>query len=378
MKKILKISIIFIISLAIISAAIFIPQYVNKVGVFKEKEIKFTVFSDLHYRTDMYPATVKDLETILNRAKKTESDFVIQCGDFCLEYSYAQGFLNEFLNNKQNLPVYSVYGNHELEKDGRMEHITANFTNDENVVWGTKNGKLAKDGKIGYYYFEKNGFRMICVDTNYYYSHGYEDWRHNEDDSYGPPNGVELYNGLGPVQLEWLENVLMDAAKKKIPCIVYSHTTFCPSWRSDSCDADKVREIFRKVNEERPKTILMALNGHYHSYNVAQVEDIVYLSVPAAINMYASSRPEYTDEHIYDFYKYDSLGYLEGVYDMKIKDIMGNEGWYAEDPLNAVVTVKENGDIEIEGIETGWMFDYAPEGRGNPVFPSSSFTLEEE
>ena len=49
-------------------------------------DMKFLVFSDLHYKKKMYPASVKDLEAILERANSESVDFVIHCGDFSNDY----------------------------------------------------------------------------------------------------------------------------------------------------------------------------------------------------------------------------------------------------------------------------------------------------
>lgn len=77
-------------------------------------KITFTVFLDMHYKKGMYLASVSDLENILHRADISNSDFVIHCGDFSNDYQGSPELIEVFLNNKENLPVYGVYGNHEL------------------------------------------------------------------------------------------------------------------------------------------------------------------------------------------------------------------------------------------------------------------------
>ena len=50
------------------------------------KKLTFTAFSDMHYRVGMYSTTVKDLMTVIGRAKESGSQFMIHCGDMCNNY----------------------------------------------------------------------------------------------------------------------------------------------------------------------------------------------------------------------------------------------------------------------------------------------------
>ena len=178
-------------------------------------KVTFTVLADMHYKKGMYLASVSDLEAILQRAESTNSDFVIHCGDFSNDYKGSPELNNTFLDNIEELSVYGVYGNHELETDGNtMQYVTPLLTNRTNeVVWGNKSGKI-DDGDIAYYYFDKNNFRIICLDTNYSYNSDLDEWQHNTEASWGPPEGNIYPNSLGPVQLKWFENLLLTSAKE--------------------------------------------------------------------------------------------------------------------------------------------------------------------
>ena len=46
-------------------------------------KVKFSVFSDLHYRVGDWNWATQRLEEILKRAKDESSRFIIHCGDFC-------------------------------------------------------------------------------------------------------------------------------------------------------------------------------------------------------------------------------------------------------------------------------------------------------
>ena len=245
----------------------------------KNRSITFTLFSDMHYKKGMYIATVSDLESILLRASESNSDFIIHCGDFCNDYVGSPELTHAYLNNKYNLPVYGIYGNHELETAGNtMNAVTPLLTNRSNeVVWGTESGKIV-DGTVGYYYFDINGFRIICTDTNYSFNKASKEWEHNMPASWGPPDNNYPYNGLGDKQFVWLVNTLFDAAYKHINCIVMSHDSYSGVWES-SPDCDKIRDVFKKVNEIYDKTVIAAINGHYHSNCSAVKDNIYYLNL---------------------------------------------------------------------------------------------------
>ena len=220
--------------------------------------MKFLLFADLHYHPAAYASTVGNLETILKRAAEEQVDFVIHAGDFCNDYATCPQVIKAYVNNPYGLPVYGVYGNHELEwvthdrkgldKSNPMERVSPYLTNRvDEVVWGTSDGKIG-DGSIGYYYFDVKGFRIVCVDTNYSYNEERNEWMHNQD--YFAPKENIHGDCLGPVQLQWLEDVRTDAAHKGIPCVVVGHAGFSAHWNK-SWNHETVREIYARVNAIR-------------------------------------------------------------------------------------------------------------------------------
>lgn len=325
-------------------------------------KIKFSVFADLHYKYGMYISSVENLEEILDRANSNDADFVIHCGDFCNDYIGSPELWNTYLKNKYNLKVYGIYGNHELEAaNNSMEFVTSKLTNDKEVVWGTKDQKIG-DGSIGYYYFDKNGFRIICLDTNYSFNQETNCWEHNKTCSYGPPAGNIKYNALAPVQLEWLEKVLLNAAEENLKCIIIGHDSFSNIWGS-SPDTEKVRELFNRVNSLKENTVIMSLNGHHHTDHVEKQDGIVFLDVNSTINGAWLPNPEkhYFDEHTYICTEYDDDGKPISTKELPLsKAWMSANSWYFEEPLSAIITVEESGKIVIEGMETKWVYGIKP------------------
>lgn len=324
--------------------------------------LTFSVFADLHYKKGMYAVTVSDMEAILNRASHYHVDFIIHAGDFSNDYIGSTELINPYLNNKYHMDAYGIYGNHELESKGNsMEVVTKLLTNDENVTWGTNDGKIG-DGSIGYYYFEKNGFRIICTDTNYSYNEEQKVWEHNKTASWGAPSENLYSNSLGPKQLEWLENILTDAAEHKIPCIVFSHASFSGIWKS-SPDTETVQKLFDKVNKIRPKTVIMCVNGHYHTNHIQVKNNILYFDVNTVINGYWQEKPEhhYKEEHMFTFDDYDSNGRKTDSKEISLTSLWQSKNThYFTEPLSAIVKVSEDGTIEIIGSKTTWRYGIEP------------------
>ena len=314
--------------------------------------VRFLVFADLHYKKGMYAVKLQDLKRILKRAAENRVDFVLHAGDFCNDYAGSPELVKAYLENEYRLPVYGVYGNHELEsKHNSMALVTPCLTNDAQVVWGGQNG-------IGYYYFEKNGYRFICLDTNYSYHEEAMLWEHNRTASWGAPAGNKYPDSLGPEQLKWLESVLADAAEQGIPCILASHAGFVDS-RKCSPDTDAVRSLIRKVNG----TVKMCINGHYHTNHLEMQENVLYFDVNAAINgsWVPKKEQHYTEKHTFELDHYDEQGEWIRTETVPLSKLWQSANThYFREPLSAIVTISDEGTISVAGSETGWLYDVEP------------------
>ncbi len=322
------------------------------------KSVTFTLFSDFHYKKNMYAGNVSDMNTILDRANAAGSDFILHGGDFCNDFIGSKELMNAYLQNKYNLPAYGVYGNHELESaNNSMDKVTPMMTNRaDDVVWGTADGKIG-DGSIAYYYYEVNGIRIVCTDTNYSLLDG--EWVHNRTNSYGPPSGATNANALGPTQLAWLEKVLTEAANAGTKCIVIGHAEFSGKLGGSSADAAAVREIFQKVNAISKGTVMLSINGHYHSDHINLVDDVVYMDCNTVFNGYwqGGSTAHYTDDQTFEMENYDADGNYTGTTTKKLNDLsMGKNTWFFEEPLSCTITVTSSGVVIIKGMTTTWRY----------------------
>jgi len=349
------------------------------------KTMTFSVFADLHYYKNTYITSVAKLEKILARADAEKVDFVIQAGDYCNNFKKSPEIIDTYINNKYDLPVYGVMGNHDCENGSDMMNFVTERLNNREVVWGTANGKRG-DGSIAYFYFDtEEGYRIVCCDTNYYYNTAKKVWEHYPDWYSGP--SVKTYsqaNSLGDTQRQWLEKVLMDAADKDMPCIVVTHASMSGN-RNTGSDANLVREIFNKVNAKNLGTVLMVINGHHHTNHTEYVDGILYFDMNTSNGAYvpdgSAKTPNYPATATFEYVEYDSNGKPTGTKNMKINDLQSigkNEMYYFEDSLSAIVHVSSNGRIIIEGDKTNWYLGVAPANPGDgeePLVNSGVFSV---
>ena len=334
------------------------------------KKIKFSVFADLHYKKGMYIASVDNLISILDRAKAENVDFTMHLGDLCNDYIGSPELIGAFLNNKQGLDVYGLYGNHELESaNNSMQYVTPLLTN-KDVTWGTEEGDIG-DGSIAYYHFDTNGFRFIMTDTNFSWNPTKEIWEHNTTCSYGPPAGNVKICALGPIQLEWLRNTILDAADKGLHCIVCSHMPFVAQWGA-APEVNDVQTIFKEANNIRQGTVLMAINGHWHSNRTTVIDNVVYLDVNTVRNgvWIPENDPHYANE-TFIYTEYDEKGNEIGRFERPLTDLwMSPKTWYYDAPLSAIVTVREDGKININGSSVGWYANVIPTDQPHSIDPN--------
>lgn len=318
-----------------------------------EKNIKFTIFADLHYKKRMYASTISDLKAIIDRAQRSQSELLLHAGDLCNDYKGSPELLRLLLDNDYGLPVYGVYGNHELETAGNsMESVSPCLTN-RSVNFASPN--------VGYYYFDKNGFRFICLDTNYSCVDG--KWVHNLPGSWGPPAGAGQTNALGPDQLSWLEETLSGAQKNELLCILVSHADLSGSFGAASCyDWTSVRDMTRRLNA-RKRRVILSINGHYHTDHISEFDGMIYFDCNAVRNgfWYPMHEEHYLPGQTFGFQDYDESGRPTVFSHIDLISLSQSKNtWFFKSPLSAVVTLTES-SLDIEGSSTDWLFGVIPE-----------------
>ena len=329
------------------------------------QEVTFSVFADFHYKKGMYAASVADMEKIFERAYNDQAEFVVHLGDMCNDYKGSPELISAYKNNRYGYEVYGVYGNHELETVGNtMPLVTPLITNRcDSVKWGTDSQNI-EDGNIAYYYFDKGVFRFICIDSNYSLDITTQKYEHNRPASWGKPDGNLYPNSLGEKQLKWLEEKLVLSVKQDKKCIILSHSSFSGLWQKCN-DAKAVRTLFKKANDIKKNTVILALNGHLHTNHKAVVDGVAYVDICAVRNGWwqGDKFDPYKEENInspkytFEYTEYDKEGIETGKCLRPLSSLsMGAQSLFYISPMSATITVSEDGSIKVKGSETEWMY----------------------
>ncbi len=358
-----------------------LAEYFSNSKLFKggsTKKITFTAFADFHYMKNLETniicrSNVSDLEAILKRGDDSGSAFVMQLGDLVKDAKVSKELFDTYLNyekeNGEIMPVYGIYGNHDLEQGNKMSYVNTTLTNDENTVWGTDSGKMETDSRIAYYYSDYDGFRFIYLDNNYSYNPTKEIWERNKDGSYSYPTGNTKGYSLGPVQFAWLEAVLEDAGKKDMTCVIATHAALHPKLaynQGKSGDAPATVALFKNINNKYPGTVALALNGHSHTNELFEADGIVWMCVNNTFGNFGGFDSHTKITGIYGDLTvkkemYDNDGNFIEVRDFPMKDLQFEDmTYFTEDPLSAVITLDSNGLIVIEGTESNWAYNINP------------------
>lgn len=338
-----------------------------------KKQLKFLLFADFHYAKNAYPSTIAQLEEILARGHRENVDLVLHAGDFTNNYKASPEATKTLLQNKYGFEVAGVAGNHELEgSENTWDYVIPRLSNISDRVFGNGTGDTSEEG-AWYYYFDRLGYRIVCLDSTYSYNEAEDVWERNKGFRRREENIKEM--SIGPVQRAWLEKVLMDAAQKELRCIVVTHFSICPTYRSHNSDHRDVMDIFARANAKRRGTVLMAINGHHHSNFVDVVENVLYFNVNTTGNgkWQPDKEPHYDDSMTFDFVEYDEEGNPIATHKRPYTDLRGSSRtWYFRDPLSAVVTISPDDVITINGMESEWLFGIEPTRKHAQVMPRIS------
>lgn len=292
-------------------------------------KVKFSVFGDLHFSEGMWTDNrgIQDdnapawwcgdcderLDFILNRAKKENVDFIIHCGDFCHNPRGNKAAVEKY--NNFEIPTYHVLGNHDVE-----------ILEIDDVV---KRYKMPAE----YYYFDRNGFRFVVLNANYMRVDG-EDIPYSEG-NYFRLGGVRNY--LSRKQIVWFEEVVMTSP---YPVIVFGHADMARD--DEGTGAWKNREDFRNVirkAHKNKKRVLMYIGGHMHEDEMKILEHVCYLSINSPTMFWIPNEHRFFPQEFHD------------------KHVGATNCLIYNDPVHAIITLSEDGTIEIDGMESSFYCD---------------------
>ena len=324
--------------------------------------LKFTVIGDFHYNKRQYSTTIEDMEKIVENSHAENVDFILHVGDLCTDYEHSPELLATLLHNRYNIPVYGIMGNHELETNDNPDVVIPYLSN-RTVTFGEP---IYNENKAAHWYTDIGNFRLIGLDTNFVFLPDKQEWQRKM--KFWKPEGSILDLSLAPLQLQWLDDTLADAAKQGKKVLVASHAPLINDpWIFESPDFAQVQKIFAKY----PKTVLLALNGHIHTDNFTVRDGIAYFDVNTARLgcWWHQKEHHYLPEHTFPFTDYDQDGNKLDTVDMPYRDLsQGRNSWFFADPLWATVTVTEDGHVTIKGRKTEWACGVIPERETVPGF----------
>ena len=320
----------------------------------KKELVRFTAFSDFHYKKGTNLTTINDFNIITKRAMDFGADFMMCAGDFCSDFIRSKELFCAVKNLK--IPFYNAVGNHELEnQNNSLDYVVPLLTNDPNNV--------VKSAQKSYYYVDKNGVRFVFTDTNFSFNEEGKFWEHNRTASVGAPKGNLYENSLGDRQLNWLKDVLLDGGKKGLKCVVISHASFNQNWQYFSPSAKAVKEIFDHVNSKYLGSVLMAINGHRHLDRSQVIDDVIYLEINTTYNGFwkVKENYHYGDNHTFIYEDYDENGEFLGSYERKINSLVeGKNTYFFDTPLSANIVIYDDGSVSVKGVEGKWRYGISP------------------
>ena len=267
--------------------------------------IKFGIFTDLHYE-HIHDGRQR-IENFITNAREAEVDFVIELGDLCSPNEENQVLLN--MLDSIGKPHYHLMGNHNTDLFTKKD--VTDFLQMDNSYYSFKYGKV----------------RFIVLDTCFI----------KTDKAYEPycKRNYEKIKGIYPIipdyEFKWLEYQLNDDSEYYV---IFSHHSFENEFAKRGVyNRESVRDLINRVNLTGNK-VLLCINGHDHGDSLKKIEQTYYFGLNSMSYIWFGPQFEhfcYSDEihKQYPFLK-DLVLYREGLY--------------------SIITITENGGIEIQGM----------------------------
>ena len=260
--------------------------------------IRFGLCADVH--KDVIHDADKRLKIFIDRMNREKVDFIMQLGDFCRPYDYNQDFLDIW--NQFQGPRFHLLGNHDTD---------GGFTREQTLeFWGAKDK---------YYSFDLGGYHFMVLDGN--------------DKKKGAVGGYPRY--IGQQQAEWLKN---DLLKTNFPTFIFSHQSIENTGGLENGLA--IRNILQEANREAGfRKVVACFSGHHHADYYVVIEGIYYIQINSM--------------------SYEWLG-ADYKYARFSEEIEKAHPWVSytapyRDALYAIVTIRADGTIEIDGLQSEWI-----------------------
>jgi 3',5'-cyclic AMP phosphodiesterase CpdA len=269
-------------------------------------KVRFAIFTDLHYE-HIHDGRQR-IENFVSEIIHKDVDFIVDLGDFCSPRQENRVLLD--ILDSTGKPHYHLVGNHDSDL----------FTKEEFLHFLGMNNS--------YYSFTYGSVKFIALDTCFIQNNcGYEPYSKK---NYNTTKGI--YPFIPQDELNWLEDQLADDYPFFV--ILSHHSLENEFAQRGVYNRNAVQELINRTNSSGKK-VLLCLNGHDHADSIRKIEGTYYFGLNSM--SYIWFGPEY--EHFcyspeihkqYPFLK-DMVLYREGLY--------------------AIITITEQGSIEVEGME---------------------------
>ena len=288
--------------------------------------LKICAFADIHFSPGTWPhGDIEYLEKILARAEAEKTDFTIHLGDFTHrtdrqdELDYIKRY------NTFGQPTYHTLGNHDGERG----------------EGGYRKAMELYGMKSNCYSFDRNGWRFIVADPNYFLLDGR--YVHYEGRNlYAAVKTGRMKSGccIPPEQVEWIKDTV---ANSPFPCVFMSHESIERRWAVTN--GPEIRKFFDETNAKTPGKVRLVINGHHHCNHISVVNGIVYFDMNSANYMYfAKTHDRFPKEYIKK-----AAGATHCIV------------W--NDPLSAIISLDEN-SVKISGSSSTYYLGVTPEVAG--------------
>lgn len=214
-----------------------------------------------HYRQS--PGKMREAIQTFNQY---DLSFIVHLGDF-IDRGLADAQPLLPITNAAKAPVWQVLGNHDfLNNEGRTADILACYGMPDRYY-----AKVVQD------------YRFIVLDTNdlgiIEYPEGTQQWQEGNEllkrlQNAHALNAYPWNGGIGPTQLQWLQEQLAEASAHQQKAVLFSHHPVFPPNVHDALN----KEVILDAIDSSPAVVLY-MNGHNHLGNYGVRNDIPYLTV---------------------------------------------------------------------------------------------------
>lgn len=268
----------------------------------------FLAFADLHH----YPGEFLDdkperWEKIVRRSLEEDASFIAGLGDYVHEPAVNGAFAARMMEAPKDL--YCCLGNHDTEHSP-LEAVLPLYRMPHN-----------------YYYFDRDGYRFVMLDTNYTLNDGV-------CVHYNPGVVCQTKRGiLPPEQLRWLERTLEESDR---PCVLMSHHSI---ERPDGIlNKEEVWDAICRANQKRRHTVMLYVNGHHHRDHCTVMNGVCCLDLNSAAYQYINPP--------FGGYPSQVLALCHGMaYTLNFSE-----------PLSAMITLEGDAKISICGLKGTFLF----------------------